>query len=149
MARQRGTITWLHVDQGGRLVGLLGPGRRQPCRFPGGRPTPIRLVHDRAKGYPVIMCGSSPRTDGAACISVCLPAWTASIQPTGRVRHYTTADGLTAGELLSAFRDRSGTLWFGGYNGLLRLVPTTGSTEIASCCLDWRPARRRRELHDV
>ena len=42
----------------------------------------------------------------------------------GHVRHYTTADGLTGGELLSGFRDRQGTLWFGGYNGLFRLVPT-------------------------
>ena len=42
---------------------------------------------------------------------------------TGRVRHYTKADGLNGADLTTAFRDRSGSLWFGTYNGLLRLVP--------------------------
>jgi ligand-binding sensor domain-containing protein/two-component sensor histidine kinase len=42
---------------------------------------------------------------------------------TGRVRHYTKADGLIGADLTAAFRDRSGNLWFGSYNGLFRLVP--------------------------
>ena len=45
---------------------------------------------------------------------------------TGRVRHYTTADGLSGGILTSAYRDRrdpNGGLWFGAYNGLFRLLP--------------------------
>ena len=42
---------------------------------------------------------------------------------TGHVRHYTKADGLNGADLTTAFRDRSSSLWFGTYNGLLRLVP--------------------------
>jgi ligand-binding sensor domain-containing protein len=32
---------------------------------------------------------------------------------TGRVNHFTGADGLAGGDLLAAFRDRDGALWFG------------------------------------
>ena len=67
----------------------------------------------------------------------------------GRVRHYTTADGLTTGEVLSGFRDRDGTLWFGGYNGLGTARANARSTAIAACRLDWRVARRRGKLHDI
>jgi ligand-binding sensor domain-containing protein/two-component sensor histidine kinase len=42
---------------------------------------------------------------------------------TGRVKHFTAADGLPPGVLRSAFRDRHGALWFGMSNGLARLVP--------------------------
>jgi len=42
---------------------------------------------------------------------------------TGRIRHYTTADGLPSGEINSAFRDRSGVLWFGTSLGLSRMIP--------------------------
>jgi signal transduction histidine kinase/ligand-binding sensor domain-containing protein len=38
---------------------------------------------------------------------------------TGRVRHY----GLAGPDVSAAYRDRYGTLWFGTYNGLYRLVP--------------------------
>ena len=41
----------------------------------------------------------------------------------GRVRHYSKADGMNGSDLTTAFRDRSGNLWFGAYNGLYRLVP--------------------------
>jgi ligand-binding sensor domain-containing protein len=41
---------------------------------------------------------------------------------TGRVRHYTTADGLASGSFLAALRDRTGALWFGTHNGLSRFV---------------------------
>ncbi len=43
---------------------------------------------------------------------------------TGRIRHYTTADGLPLGRPSAAFRDRSGALWFGTTHGLARLEPT-------------------------
>jgi ligand-binding sensor domain-containing protein/two-component sensor histidine kinase len=43
---------------------------------------------------------------------------------TGRVRHFTTADGLAAGMFRAAFRDHDGVLWFGMTSGLSRLVPT-------------------------
>ena len=41
----------------------------------------------------------------------------------GRVRHFTTADGLLPGDLRAAFRDRHGALWFGGDHGLFRIEP--------------------------
>jgi ligand-binding sensor domain-containing protein/signal transduction histidine kinase len=43
---------------------------------------------------------------------------------TGRVQHFTTADGVGSGSFLAAFRDRRGVLWFGMSSGLARLVPT-------------------------
>ena len=43
---------------------------------------------------------------------------------TGRIKHFTTADGLAAGVLRAAYRDRSGVLWFGMTGGLSRLLPT-------------------------
>jgi len=42
---------------------------------------------------------------------------------TGRVRHFSAADGLPPGVLRSAFRDLHGVLWFGMSNGLARFVP--------------------------
>jgi len=38
-------------------------------------------------------------------------------------KHFTTADGLAAGNLQAAFADREGNLWFGTALGLSRLVP--------------------------
>jgi signal transduction histidine kinase/ligand-binding sensor domain-containing protein len=40
---------------------------------------------------------------------------------TGRIRHFTAADGLLPGEFRAAFRDRRGALWFGGDQGLFRM----------------------------
>jgi ligand-binding sensor domain-containing protein len=40
---------------------------------------------------------------------------------TGRVRHYTKADGLASSELRADFRDRNDALWFGTYEGISRL----------------------------
>ncbi len=42
---------------------------------------------------------------------------------TGRIKHFTTADGLAPGEILTALRDRRGTLWFGTKQGLSRFMP--------------------------
>ena len=41
---------------------------------------------------------------------------------TGRVTHFTTADGLAPGRFRAAFRDRAGVLWFGTSSGLTRLA---------------------------
>jgi signal transduction histidine kinase len=41
---------------------------------------------------------------------------------TGRIKHYTKGDGL-AGELITAFRDRQGRLWFATFHSLALLVP--------------------------
>lgn len=42
---------------------------------------------------------------------------------TGRVKHFTTADGLAPGLFRAAFRDHNGVLWFGMTRGLSRYVP--------------------------
>jgi signal transduction histidine kinase/ligand-binding sensor domain-containing protein len=46
------------------------------------------------------------------------------IEPaTGRIKHYSEADGLTGGQFQASYCDRSGALWFGTSSGLLRLLP--------------------------
>ena len=42
---------------------------------------------------------------------------------TGQIKHFTTADGLASGEILSALRDRDGVLWFATRQGLSRFLP--------------------------
>ncbi|HSQ19770.1 MAG TPA: PAS domain S-box protein, partial [Blastocatellia bacterium] len=42
---------------------------------------------------------------------------------TSNVKHYTSSDGLGTGQLITAFCDRHGNLWFPSTKGLLRLVP--------------------------
>ena len=41
----------------------------------------------------------------------------------GRIKHFTVADGLAPGLFLAALRDRQGVLWFGISGGLARLAP--------------------------
>jgi signal transduction histidine kinase/ligand-binding sensor domain-containing protein len=42
---------------------------------------------------------------------------------TGRIRHFTKADGVPPGQFQSAFRQRDGALWFGTTLGVARFVP--------------------------
>ncbi|MGE5815792.1 MAG: two-component regulator propeller domain-containing protein, partial [Acidobacteriota bacterium] len=44
---------------------------------------------------------------------------------TGRIKHFTAADGLVPGLVQAAFRDRDGVLWFGTSSGLARLAPVS------------------------
>ncbi len=44
---------------------------------------------------------------------------------TGRIKHFTTADGLAVGRIAAAFCDRSGVLWFGNHGGLMHFVPSS------------------------
>jgi ligand-binding sensor domain-containing protein/two-component sensor histidine kinase len=44
---------------------------------------------------------------------------------TGRLKRFTTADGLAPGAFLAAFRDRRGDLWFGTTRGLSHYTPAT------------------------
>ena len=41
----------------------------------------------------------------------------------GHIRHFSSVDGLAHGEFKSAFRDRSGALWFATTQGLSKLTP--------------------------
>lgn len=42
---------------------------------------------------------------------------------TGQIKHFTTGEGLSQGEVVAAFTDRHGALWFGTREGLSRLLP--------------------------
>jgi ligand-binding sensor domain-containing protein/two-component sensor histidine kinase len=46
---------------------------------------------------------------------------------TGHIRHFSSANGLAHGGFKSAFRDRSGSLWFATTQGLSKLIPTAPS----------------------
>src|SRR5262249_23717996 len=46
---------------------------------------------------------------------------------TGRIRHYTVADGALLGDTLAALKDRHGALWFSFATGLVRLLPRPDS----------------------
>lgn len=45
------------------------------------------------------------------------------VPATGKVEHFTAADGLVPGEIRAAFRERGGALWFSARNGFSRFVP--------------------------
>ena len=61
----------------------------------------------------------------------------------GRVKHYSTADGFAGGEFTAATHDRSGALWFCTTAGLSRLIPAGEERRLAATHPDWRVARRR------
>jgi ligand-binding sensor domain-containing protein/two-component sensor histidine kinase len=42
---------------------------------------------------------------------------------TGLIKHFTTADGLAPGEIVTSLRDQSGVLWFGTKRGMSRFIP--------------------------
>jgi signal transduction histidine kinase len=48
---------------------------------------------------------------------------------TGRIRTFTTADGVMSAEARVGFRDRHGALWFGGDHGLMRVEPQAERTD--------------------
>jgi signal transduction histidine kinase len=66
----------------------------------------------------------------------------------GRIRHFSTADGLAGDTVQIAHRDRTGALWFGGRRGLTRLVPAEEAARRAPRVLisGLRIAGARREL---
>lgn len=65
--------------------------------------------------------------DRAGQIYACTGRGVDALDPvSGRLRHYTTADGLVRGDVQLAFRDREGALWFGGSRGISRLIPQPG-----------------------
>ncbi len=42
---------------------------------------------------------------------------------TGRIKHFTSGEGLSNGEVVAAFTDNQGSLWFGTREGLSRMLP--------------------------
>jgi signal transduction histidine kinase/ligand-binding sensor domain-containing protein len=61
---------------------------------------------------------------------------------TNRIRHFTSSDGVPPSDIMAAWRDRSGDLWFATTMGLLRFTPGSESpsslpvTRIASLRID-------------
>ena len=117
-----GTINDIHVDQSGRLwLASARGGLVRVDNAGAGRPTFVSYT--TAQGL------SSNSTDvitedltgrlyvgGGHGLDQLDPA-------TGRVKHFTAADGLAPGIFKAAFRDRHGVLWFGMSGGLARLAP--------------------------
>jgi signal transduction histidine kinase/ligand-binding sensor domain-containing protein len=117
----RGHVTDLLVDHAGRLWVASSSGLARVDRPDVERPEfKVYTVHTGLSSDNV-HCVTE---DLAGRIYVCTGRGIDQLDPdSGRVRYYTEADGLPfPGTARVAFRDRQGTLWFGG-NGLTRFVP--------------------------
>ena len=116
-------VTGLHVDPRGRLwIGTQGAGL-----FRSDDPA---AEHPRFTAYPVGDHGLSSPTvwcvtdDGAGHVYAGTARGVDRLETeSGRFRHFSVADGLAGSEVIAAFRDRSGALWFGTFTGISRLVP--------------------------
>ena len=117
-----GSIRGMHVDRSGRLwlasdgAGLIrvdNPSAPFPAFVTyttsnGLSSNSLRTIVEDGHGYLYVGGGNGiDRLDTA----------------TGRVRHFTQADGLKPGLLIRGFRDARGVLWFGMTTGLARLDP--------------------------
>ena len=107
-----GAIVNIHVDRSGRL--WLASARGGLVRVDGpGAERPTFVAYTTAQGL------SSNNTeviteDGDGHLYVGGGHGLDRLDPrTGRVKHFTTADGLAPGLFRAAFRDRTGVLWFG------------------------------------
>jgi ligand-binding sensor domain-containing protein/signal transduction histidine kinase len=117
-----GAINDLYLDQTGRL--WVAGGRGGICRIDDPTAERPRVVtYTKAEGLASNVV-QSITGDGAGRIFVLNIRGIDVIDPaTGRIKHYSAIDGLTGGEFRTAFRDRTGQLWFGTTKGLSRLVP--------------------------
>ncbi|HEX6463296.1 MAG TPA: two-component regulator propeller domain-containing protein, partial [Vicinamibacterales bacterium] len=117
-----GTISDLHLDGAGRLwVGTSHSGLARVDDPAGARPA--FAAYSTAQGLSSNTV-TAVTEDSYGRIYVATGRGLDRLSPnTGHVRHFTSADGLAAGEIRSALRDRDGTLWFGTRSGLLRYVP--------------------------
>jgi signal transduction histidine kinase/ligand-binding sensor domain-containing protein len=113
----------LYVDHGHRLwVGSARPGLTRIDDLAADRPRFVPYTTVQGLSDDAVGCITEDRMGrlylglGSGRIDRLDPV-------TGDVRHYTAADGLAGATLTSAFRDRSGNLWFGAYDALFRLVP--------------------------
>jgi signal transduction histidine kinase/ligand-binding sensor domain-containing protein len=113
----------LHVDRSGRL--WIGTKHAGVLRID--NPNADRPVFQKYQ------TGNGLSSDSTACVTsdrsgdiyVCTGRGIDRLQPaTGRVRSYTTADGLIGGTLRAGYRDRHGALWFASTEGVARFIPT-------------------------
>ncbi len=113
----------LYLDAQKRLwVGSAGPALTRIDSPDADRPRFVAFAAERLSGAAV----GCMTEDELGRLYLCMsPSRVARLDTaTGHVRYYTRADGLAGVAFTTAFRDRSGSLWFGTYDGLFRLVPT-------------------------
>jgi ligand-binding sensor domain-containing protein/signal transduction histidine kinase len=117
-----GGINDLHLDQAGRL--WVATSRGGVCRInepDSDRPAFVNYSTDQGLSsnvataitddlYGRIYVGTGRGVDQITAA-------------TGQIKHFTTADGLASGEILSAVRDRTGRLWFAARQGLSHFLP--------------------------
>jgi len=112
----------LLVDRQGRL--WIGSRRRGLLRVDDpSAAQPVFSAYTKSSGLSSIT-NLALAEDSAGHIYAASGSGVDRIDPaTGRIRRFTTADGLLPGELRVATRDPHGALWFGGDQGLLRIQP--------------------------
>ena len=129
-----GAITDIHRDRSGRLWLASRSGGLVRVEEPGGEP-PRFVTHTTSDGLSsnnVEVIGE----DATGQLYVGGGYGLDRFEPdTGRVKHFGAADGLPAGQLTTAFRDRRGVLWFGLTTGLATLVPAASGPRIAPSIL--------------
>src|SRR5262249_33816698 len=118
-----GAIMSLFVDQSGRL---WFSGSQVGAVFRIDEPDAVQpqiVAYGKEDGLSTHRLGSITG-DEAGQIYVSNSLGLDQLDPaTRQIRHYTSNDGVGIGEVISAFRDRRGSLWFVTTKGILRLVP--------------------------
>jgi ligand-binding sensor domain-containing protein/two-component sensor histidine kinase len=118
----------LLVDRQGRL--WIGSRRRGLLRVDDpSKANPVFSAYTKSSGLSsMVIAAMAEDLDGR--IYVATGSGIDRLDPaTGRIRTFTTADGVLPAESRVGFRDRHGALWFGGDNGLVRLEPQKESTD--------------------
>ncbi len=118
-----GGVTAIHLDARNRLwVGAVRPGLTRIDSPVADRPRFVPYGETDGLSGGAVGCITE---DGQGRLYLCRGSSRIDrFDPaTGHVRHYTEADGLAGSDLTVAFHDRHGSLWFGSYDGLFRLVP--------------------------
>lgn len=118
----------LLVDRQGRL--WVGSRRRGLLRSDDpSRANPVFSAYTKSSGLSsMIVTALAEDLDGH--IYVASGSGIDRLDPaTGRIRKFTTADGVLPAESRVGFRDRQGALWFGGDHGLIRLEPQKEDTD--------------------
>jgi signal transduction histidine kinase/streptogramin lyase len=117
-----GRINDLHLDQAGRLWAATSRGGVSRIDQPDSdRPAFVNYSTEQGLSsnvataitedlYARIYVGTGKGVDQITTAS-------------GQIKHFTTADGLASGEILSAIRDRTGRLWFAARQGLSYFLP--------------------------
>jgi len=110
------------VDRAGRL--WIGSGQQGVFRVENpssDRPTFVEITRAQGLSSNLALCLTE---DPLGRIYLGTGSGVDRVDPVGgKIRHYTSADGLIRGEIRTVYCDRRGHLWFGGAEGLSRLVP--------------------------